>query len=325
MIVSPSKRWVGIIFANEDCSLAVVGDGDSALAAIRSERPDLIMADVVMPGKNGYELCAAVKTGSRLAGRPCIVAYRDLLSRLMKPAPVLAGVDDWIVKPFESQALLDKVAELLAKVPEPAVSEAPLSDLEDDFDIVEDFVEPLGADADMWQELPEPSLGVPAAETILGEQPSLPEATTGDFDEPFFDGTASSPEPVIPSAVEEIADSFESPMPDPVSEVGHRVPCRMRRNYPLRWIPGGEAAVESAEGDLWLDAADADEVLFLDEDDILDEDLLAEDLAAERTADLSFDSGTDVFSPEVDSVTPLPDSVLDVATVAEEPVVVTGC
>ena len=233
-----------------------------------------------------------------------------------------AGVDDWIVKPFESQALLDKVEELLAKVPEPAVAELPASDLEDDFDIVEDFAEPVGADADMWQEIPETSLGETATETVLGEQSSSHESNTDDFDKPFFAELASSSEAAMPSAAEELADSFESlesPMPDPVPEVGAESLVD-EEDLSLAMVPEAATPVESEQSNLWLDEEEADEVLFLDEDDILDEDLMAEDLTAERTADLSFESGTDVFSPEMDSASSLSSSVFDATAVADEPV-----
>ena len=52
------QKVVGITFANEDIDLVTVDNGDEALARSREIRPDLIMADIGMPGLTGYELCA---------------------------------------------------------------------------------------------------------------------------------------------------------------------------------------------------------------------------------------------------------------------------
>jgi len=109
------QKVIGITFANEDYQLDIVDNGDSALEHARDQRPDLVLADVYMPGKNGYELCAAVKQDSELAAVPVI-----LLTGTFEPFDEdkarQAGADSWISKPFESQYLIDQVEELLARV-----------------------------------------------------------------------------------------------------------------------------------------------------------------------------------------------------------------
>ena len=64
------QKVIGITFANEDYDLTVVDNGDAALDKALRSRPDIILADVFMPGKNGYELCAAVKAEKVLQGVP---------------------------------------------------------------------------------------------------------------------------------------------------------------------------------------------------------------------------------------------------------------
>lgn len=117
------QKVIGITFANEDYELSVVDNGDAALEKARSEIPDLILADVFMPGKNGYELCAAVRQEPALRGVPVL-----LLTGTFEPFDEnkarAAGADSWIAKPFESQALIDRVEELLARPPQPAPSVA---------------------------------------------------------------------------------------------------------------------------------------------------------------------------------------------------------
>ena len=108
------QKVIGITFANEDYQLSIVDNGDAALEKARAERPDLILADVFMPGKNGYELAAAVKQDPSLQGVPVL-----LLAGTFEPfdeeKAVSSGADSWISKPFESQALITKVEELLGK------------------------------------------------------------------------------------------------------------------------------------------------------------------------------------------------------------------
>ena len=108
------QKVIGITFANEDYQLVIVDNGDAALEKARAERPDLILADVFMPGKNGYELAAAVKQDPALQGVPVL-----LLAGTFEPfdeeKAVSSGADSWISKPFESQALITKVEELLSK------------------------------------------------------------------------------------------------------------------------------------------------------------------------------------------------------------------
>lgn len=117
------QKVIGITFANEDYSLCVVDNGDVALEKARTEQPDLILADVFMPGKNGYELCAAIKAEVGLQQIPVL-----LLAGTFEPFDEAkarkAGADGWIAKPFESQALIDRVEELLARPRTPVVAPA---------------------------------------------------------------------------------------------------------------------------------------------------------------------------------------------------------
>jgi len=108
------QKVISITFASEDYELVVVGDGDAAIQKARELNPDLIMADVAMPGKNGYEVCTLVKNDSALKGTP-VLLLAGTFEPLNKDEAMKAGADDSIVKPFESQELLDKVRELLSR------------------------------------------------------------------------------------------------------------------------------------------------------------------------------------------------------------------
>jgi CheY-like chemotaxis protein len=116
------QKVIQITFANEDCQLTITDNGDTAYERARELRPDLILADVYMPGKNGYELCAAIKQTPALQHVPVL-----LLAGSFEPFDEAraraVGAADWIEKPFESQTLIDKVVALLSAAPAPA--EAP--------------------------------------------------------------------------------------------------------------------------------------------------------------------------------------------------------
>ncbi len=118
------QKVVSITLSSEDYDLTIVGDGEAALQKIREERPDLVIADVAMPGKNGYAVCEAVKKDPQLKDIPVL-----LLSGTFEPLnddeARRVGADDHIAKPFESQDFLDKVKALLDKAPSAVSGEEP--------------------------------------------------------------------------------------------------------------------------------------------------------------------------------------------------------
>ena len=88
-------------------------DADSALAGMATETPDLVISDVVMPGKSGYELCEAIKGDLQLSHIPVIlvtakVAVENQVQGLAK------GADAYVTKPFQPAYLLALVKSLLS-------------------------------------------------------------------------------------------------------------------------------------------------------------------------------------------------------------------
>lgn len=90
----------------------VARDGAEGLTAARVRRPGLILSDVMMPGLDGYALCAAVRADDKLAHVPIILltARADEESKL---EGLGSGADDYIVKPFSMQELLVRVENLI--------------------------------------------------------------------------------------------------------------------------------------------------------------------------------------------------------------------
>ncbi|HET6439489.1 MAG TPA: response regulator, partial [Anaeromyxobacter sp.] len=106
------QKVVGITFASEDYQVVAVDNGEDAVARARELKPDVILADVVMPKKNGYELCEAVKADPGLAGIP-VLLLSGTFEAFDEGRAQAAGADGHIAKPFESQALINKVKELV--------------------------------------------------------------------------------------------------------------------------------------------------------------------------------------------------------------------
>jgi DNA-binding response OmpR family regulator len=96
--------------------VAAVADGTEALAAARTELPDLVVLDVSMPGATGLEVCAALRAEARTAG--CRVL---LLSAGASPDDVArglaAGADAYLPKPFTVAGLVAQVRLLTAGTP----------------------------------------------------------------------------------------------------------------------------------------------------------------------------------------------------------------
>jgi CheY-like chemotaxis protein len=121
------QKVVGISFANEDVVLLTVDNGDDAIRRAREANPDIVLADVVMPGKNGYEVCEAIKGDPQIADTP-VLLLTGTFEAFDEDRARRVGADGHITKPFEAQALVDQVNGLLAArsgAPAPAPPPAP--------------------------------------------------------------------------------------------------------------------------------------------------------------------------------------------------------
>lgn len=108
------RRVVELAFSDTDVRVDSAGSGAEAIEKIAALKPDLVLADVVMPEPSGYDVCRAVKT----SGRPVPVL---LLAGTFEPFdPERArgcGADGHLVKPFDSRTLVAQVMRLLEALP----------------------------------------------------------------------------------------------------------------------------------------------------------------------------------------------------------------
>lgn len=81
---------------------------------VLAERPDLLIADLVMPDADGYETLAALRAEGSLALLPVIVLTAETGSEVEKTVRSL-GADDYIVKPFDADMLLNRVRSVFVR------------------------------------------------------------------------------------------------------------------------------------------------------------------------------------------------------------------
>ncbi len=87
-------------------------DGREALAKAQAERPDLLVLDLMLPGLNGYEICATLKQDPRYRKLP-IILFTARTQAKDEHQGLACGADAFVRKPFRAQELLDAIHRLL--------------------------------------------------------------------------------------------------------------------------------------------------------------------------------------------------------------------
>jgi signal transduction histidine kinase/DNA-binding response OmpR family regulator len=103
------REYVQRLLAAQGYAVQTVGNGEAALAAVRTSAPDLILSDVMMPGLDGFGLLRAIRGEPALASIPVIL----LSARAGEEAKIEgldAGADDYLIKPFAARELLARVS-----------------------------------------------------------------------------------------------------------------------------------------------------------------------------------------------------------------------
>lgn len=94
--------------------VATAEDGEQALAQVRDDQPDLLLLDISLPGISGFDVLERLRSEEATARLPIIMLTahgRDV----EREKGMALGADDYITKPFSTQALVEKVKTLLLK------------------------------------------------------------------------------------------------------------------------------------------------------------------------------------------------------------------
>jgi len=106
------QRVIELTFSGEDVTVITVGDGEQAIARIPVDHPDIILADIGMPKRNGYDVAAFVKGHPDFKHIPVLLlagAFEPVDQQLAEQV----GCNGVLVKPFEPQHVIARVRELL--------------------------------------------------------------------------------------------------------------------------------------------------------------------------------------------------------------------
>jgi CheY-like chemotaxis protein len=123
------QKVIELTFSDEDFDVVTVGNGRLALEKVQEVRPDIVLCDIIMPEKDGYEVCEFIKRNPALSHVPVL-----LLTGAFEPfdqeRAARVGCDGFLAKPFEPQTLIAKVKDLLAQAasrPAPAARPMPVA------------------------------------------------------------------------------------------------------------------------------------------------------------------------------------------------------
>lgn len=244
------QRVIELTFADENVQVVAVGDGKEAIERLQSDPPDIVLADVGMPERDGYEVAEFIKRDPRLAHIPVL-----LLTGAFEPVDDTRaraiGCEGVLVKPFEPQMVISRVRELLAgprakpdavavaaPAPPPVQDAAPVQEaallqdndsLEDYFDRLDAALANLGpASPPRPLEAVEPLADVAeAAPEVLASAPRTPPPPAGAATPPSAAGAEmfSGPVPPLHAAFTALLAAEQGkpvdvplPVPEPLSE-----------------------------------------------------------------------------------------------------------
>ena len=124
------QRVVELTFSGEDVKVVTVGDGEQAIARIPIELPDIVLADIGMPKRSGYDVAAFVKGRADLSHIPVL-----LLAGAFEPVDENRArqvhSDGVLVKPFEPQQVISRVRDLIERSRSASARPQPVAALSD--------------------------------------------------------------------------------------------------------------------------------------------------------------------------------------------------
>jgi CheY-like chemotaxis protein len=187
------QKVVELTFSDGDYEVVAVNNGARAIQKLSEMRPDIILSDIIMPEKNGYEVCEFVKSHPEFRNIPVV-----LLTGTFEPFDPdradKAGCDAVVTKPFESQSLIQRVEELIDQAranasSAPAPAAAP---------------EPAAPEPAPWEAPAAPAWEAPATTSFTPQQgfssasgsvPAAPDPFAGGFATNDNDIFAAAPNP----------------------------------------------------------------------------------------------------------------------------------
>jgi two-component system, OmpR family, response regulator MtrA len=121
-------EMLGIVLRSEGLDPVFCSNGRDALATFRSSRPDIVLLDVMLPGKDGIAVCREIRAESDVP----IVMLTARTDTLDVVIGLESGADDYVVKPFKPKELTARVRARLRRLEEPGPTSLSVNDVEID-------------------------------------------------------------------------------------------------------------------------------------------------------------------------------------------------
>jgi CheY-like chemotaxis protein len=119
------REVIKIAFRRENINVVACHDAAAALVEIETAKPDIVITDVIMPDKDGYDVCQHIKSHPALAKTP-VILMSGVVNRAVAEKAFAVKADELLRKPFQPQDLIARVKHLLkpngAPAPTPAAA-----------------------------------------------------------------------------------------------------------------------------------------------------------------------------------------------------------
>jgi len=121
-------EMLGIVLRGEGFDPVFCADGSSAMAAFRESKPDLVLLDLMLPGRDGVDVCRAIRAES---GTPIVMltAKSDTVDIVVG---LESGADDYIVKPFKPKELIARIRARIRRFDDAPAASLVIGDIEID-------------------------------------------------------------------------------------------------------------------------------------------------------------------------------------------------
>ena len=118
-------EMLGIVLRGEGFEPVFCSDGSEALRVFRESRPDIVLLDLMLPGRDGVEVCRSIRAES---GTPIVMltAKSDTVDVVVG---LESGADDYIVKPFKPKELVARIRARMRRNDDVAIQELVISDV----------------------------------------------------------------------------------------------------------------------------------------------------------------------------------------------------
>lgn len=268
------QKVVELTFSDTDYEVIAVSSGDELLEALPKCQPDIVICDVIMPGRDGYEICQDIKSDPQWLHLP-VILLTGTFEPFDRDRALAAGCSEIVTKPFEAKKLVDAVERLSSAAgapPPPSTADR-------------------SADAT-------PGVSAPPPPPPDVAQPPPSEAGVEDTAVSAEWGPPAAAEPVTSHEVVEPADGGE-PFEEPTHEASETAPPELE--------PEPEPPVSEPDFELDETAADEAEPVTAADDQTADEDEPFAELAPDGAETLASADISELTRGGADEVFEIPD------------------